>query len=291
MTEGREWGRANSENSKYMHTHIVDGKKIRDKLQEELKAEILTRSILPTLVLFYVGTNPVIDTFVRLKKKFGGEIGIPVDIKTFPDTISEDELIIEIKRACTPLTGIVVQLPLPKHINQENVTNSVPVEYDVDVLSSYSFSKLEKGTSKVLPPVIGAIREIVKYHDIDFKDKHVVIIGKGKLVGEPAMLWLRSLGIVPTVLTRSSTDFFEQVKKADVLITGAGTPRLISKDMVKAGAVLIDAGTSESEARIVGDIDPEASLVASIFTPVPGGIGPITIAVLFKNLFILTEDI
>lgn len=266
-----------------MQTQIVDGKKIRDKIKEDLILDISNMDSKPKLVLFYIGNNPVIDVFVNLKKKFGESIGIAVEIIKLDESISENELIEKIKNSVDKNTGIIVQLPLPKHLDQEKIISTIPQDNDTDLLREDTFINLgkEKG---VLPPVIGAIDEIFKEYSVDLKDKKIVIIGKGRLVGDPARIWLEGLGIRPTVLTRSSMDFNEVLLNADIVISGAGSPGLIKKDNIKDGAILIDAGTSEVGVKILGDVDSSVLSKASLLTPVPGGIGPITIAVLFRNL-------
>ncbi len=271
-----------------MQTQIVDGKKIRDKIKENLILDISTIKDKPKLVLFYVGQNPVIDVFVNLKKKFGENIGIVVDVIRLEESIGEDELIDRIGVSIEKNTGIVVQLPLPKHIDQDRVISAIPIENDVDLLRLDTFIELGK-QKDIFPPVIGAIDEIFKTYDVNLKDKKIVIIGKGKLVGEPARIWLEGLDLSPNVLTRSSLNFNEEISGADIIISGAGAPGLVKRDMVKDGVILIDAGTSEVGTKILGDVDIDVLDKASLLTPVPGGIGPITIAVLFRNLIRLNR--
>lgn len=260
----------------------IDGKKIRDEIELELKAKVAGMATAPTLALFYVGENPVIEVFVNLKKKFGEAIGVEVTVARLPESTSEVELI----QAITAVSadGIVVQLPLPPHIDTTRVLSSVPIEKDIDVLSPLSLAALGEGRGAYLPPVVGAIAEILVREKVSLENKNIVIIGKGKLVGLPCALWLDAQHIPYTILTRESTDFALKIQNADIIVSGAGSPGIVNLDMIKTGVILFDAGTSEEGGRIQGDIDPACAEVASIFTPVPGGIGPITIAILFKNL-------
>jgi methylenetetrahydrofolate dehydrogenase (NADP+)/methenyltetrahydrofolate cyclohydrolase len=163
------------------------------------------------------------------------------------------------------------------------IVNAIPLEKDADVLSQLAYEAFEKSVQpSLLPPVVGAIKEVFDRHAIDPTGKQTVIVGNGKLVGLPASVWLQSLGADVIVLTRNT--FSEEViRDADIVISGAGAPHLIKPDMLKEGVVLIDAGTSESNGAIAGDADPACADVASIFTPVPGGMGPIAVACLFKN--------
>ncbi len=273
-----------------MQTKIIDGKNIRDSIKEKIISELASFSgNKPKLVLFRVGENPVIDIFVRAKKKFGDSMGIEVDIQIFPDSISENDLIEKIKSFSKPNIGIVVQLPLPKHIDSKNILNSIPVGNDVDMLSEGALSLLARGESAILPPVVGAINEIFLLENVNLSSSKIVVIGRGKLVGEPAILWLKSLGVEPTVITRSTEDIFEKIASADIVISGAGQPGLVHGDNIKEGSIMIDAGTSELAEKLVGDIDESVLGKASLYTPVPGGIGPITVAILFRNLLEISK--
>ena len=268
-----------------MQTKIIDGKKIRDSIKEELISKVTFFSgEVPRLVLFRVGENPVVDIFIRAKKRFGESVGVDVEIQNLPDSITEDELIEKIIFFSKPNTGIVVQLPLPKHIDSKNILNSIPVRNDVDMLSEKSLELLSAGKSAILPPVVGAINAIFLLEGVDLYSKNIVVIGRGKLVGEPTMLWLQSLGLDPILITRSTEDASGKIASADVVISGAGKPSLISAEMIKEGSIMIDAGASELAEKLVGDIDESVLGKASLYTPVPGGIGPITVAILFRNL-------
>lgn len=269
---------------------IVEGKKIRDNIRASLKELVQSRVSPPSLILIYVGSNPVIDVFVRLKATFGGTIGVPVEIVRLADSITEAELLgVIAKYAEKTNVGIVVQLPLPAHLMTEKIVNAVPADKDVDVLNEINIQHLKNGESVLLPPVVGAIDAILVFHTVSLVDKQIALIGKGKLVGEPVYFWLRAKGHNPSVLSSASTDFAQIVAMSDIVISGAGVPGLITPDSIKQGVYLLDAGTSETGGYVVGDIDPRCAEKASLYTPVPGGIGPITIAILFKNLLTLTK--
>jgi methylenetetrahydrofolate dehydrogenase (NADP+)/methenyltetrahydrofolate cyclohydrolase len=263
----------------------IDGKQIRDTIKLALIEEVKAFSVRPELVIFYVGENSVIDIFIKYKEKFGSAIGVHTTVIKLSEATTTD-MLIEAIQIHAHVTGIIVQLPLPEHIDTSKVLENVPVEQDVDVLSPHGLENLRKGVQSYLPPVVGAVAEIFNQEHVDLVDKKIVIIGKGKLVGLPISYWLESKGLSPTILTRDSLDFNDTIRNADIIISGAGSPSLIKPDMIKQGVILLDAGTSEEGGIIQGDIDEACSSSASIFTPVPGGIGPITIAILFRNLLL-----
>ena len=190
----------------------------------------------------------------------------------------------------THADAIIVQLPLPTDVSTESILNSIPIQQDADVLSTAARTKFENNdTDALLPPVVGAVREICMRGIINLKGKKAVVIGDGWLVGNPCAIWLKQQGARVSVLTLESGDIRPLLAEADVIVSGAGSPYLIKSDMIKDGVVLIDAGTSESGGVVVGDADPACADKCSIFTPVPGGVGPIAVACLFENVVTLAE--
>lgn len=269
---------------------IVDGKTIRDDIKKKLEERAHALGRRPRLALVYAGEDPVIDSYIALKQKFGYEIGVDVEVKRYIQDMNEDDLKAEVKAFAEDRTtdAIVIQLPLPAHIHAQDILNLVPLEKDADVLSETAFKASMLQETKVLPPVVASVREIFTREDIILTGKKIVVIGKGKLVGKPVALWLLSQGYPPTILDKGD-DVKMEVAGADVVISGAGSPHLITPDMVKDGAVLIDAGTSDVGGKNVGDIDPACADKASVAALVPGGVGPITIAKLFENVVTLAE--
>jgi methylenetetrahydrofolate dehydrogenase (NADP+)/methenyltetrahydrofolate cyclohydrolase len=259
---------------------IIDGKAIAENIKNKLKDQMAGRSLL--LVVFQVGSDPASRAFVRRKQKFGEDIGVKVDIREYPEDVTTEKLKkdIEITTKDRTVTGIIVQLPLPKQLDTQRILGLIPPDKDVDALSC---------NPVVVSPVVGAIAEIFRRHSIDAKDKLTIIVGKGRLVGVPAAEWIKKQGGKVVFIGRRTKNISDETKKADIIISGAGVPRLIGPNMVKDGVVLIDAGTSEEVGRIVGDIDPACAAKASFFSQVPGGVGPITVAMLFKNLLTLAE--
>ncbi len=297
---------------------IIDGRKIAEEIKNSLKKEIeisknkLKLAIvqvgpvrsnqsridagkaLPFRTSNGIGGNPS-DIFVKQKVKFAEEIGVKTKVYNLPAGISTNKLrqnmaeISHIKEN----SGVILQLPLPKQINTQYVLNGIVLKKDVDVLSSRAFGDFSTDRSKILPPVVGATKIILDKAGVDLKGKRAVVIGRGILVGKPVAIWLINLGATVSVLNSSTPDIPKFTKEADIIISGVGKPDLIIPETVKEGVIIIDAGTSYRKSSfhletgfpsIVGDVAPEVAEKASIFTPVPGGIGPITVAMIFKNL-------
>lgn len=265
---------------------IIDGKKIAEDIREDLRKKIAVLGHAPVLALVIVGEDPVIESFVQKKKKFAEIIGVHVEEHRFSETIHTDTLLGKVEELSldSSVHGIVVQLPLPATVDSSAILGAISPEKDVDVISHEGMMIFESGESRFMPPVVGAMKEILDREGVSLPGKKVVIVGLGRLVGKPAEVWFKNLGMDVTVLTRTSTDISEDIKQADILVLGAGSPSLIKPDMIKDGVVILDAGTSEEKGKLVGDADSACAEKSSVFTPTPGGIGPITVAVLFKNL-------
>jgi len=267
-------------------SHAISGKSIAETIKLELIEEI---SLYPKEIIFsiiYIGNDPVIDNFIRYKKKFGAEIGVSVVVHSFDKNIKEEELLFEIEDISKNSDAVIVQLPLPVHFNTEIILNAVPFEKDVDVLSRKAKEIFQTSETFMIPPVTGAIIESLKATGVEFKNKNIVVVGYGDLVGKPFCMWLEKNNIGYTLLKKDTNEGEKEasLKSADIIVSGVGSPNLIQADMIQEGVILLDAGTSESGKKIVGDIDGEAYKKAAYYTPVPGGIGPITIAVLYRNI-------
>ena len=240
-----------------------------------------------------------IDQFIKIKKRVGEDIGVKVRINRLKESINQDSLEEEIKKIAKKSDGIIIQLPLPFTFSTDEILNIIPKEKDVDVLRNIKPKNTRIKEQELLPPVVGAIKEIFDRYAIELKDKKIVIIGKGRLVGKPVLQWIQQQGINPVVLEKGDI-IAENLANADIIISGAGSPGLIKPEMLarpskgegglKDGVILIDAGISEISGKIKGDADPECASKCNLFTPVPGGIGPIVVVMLFKNLVTLIQD-
>ncbi len=267
-------------------TTRVDGNAIATTIQLHLKQYTETLSSAINFDIVYVGSDPVIDNFIHYKRQFGEVLGVNVTVHDFPADISEVELLGSIKTLNASSDAIIIQLPLPAHLDVTTITSAVAPEKDVDVLGTQAITRFKKGDEHFLPPVTGSIVEVFKQHTVDLNNKNIVVIGNGALVGYPMTLWLDNHNFSYNVLVKETPTALRDnlIKKADVIISGAGAPHLVKAHMVKPGVILIDAGTSESGKKIIGDIAQAAYPVSNLYTPVPGGIGPITIAILYTNI-------
>ncbi|OGF95688.1 hypothetical protein A2Y47_01865 [Candidatus Giovannonibacteria bacterium RIFCSPLOWO2_12_43_8] len=270
---------------------IVDGKAIAEKIKSSLAEEISKSKKKIRLAVLKVGKDPVTARYLEVKKKFAEAIGVDVRIYEVPTDISNNKLreklseIVHIEEN----TGVIVQLPLPEKINMQYILNAIIPGKDPDMLSSGAWGKFSTGKSKILPPVVGAVKVIFDENKIELKGKNAVVVGAGRLVGKPAASWLIGEGATVSVVDENTKNPEDYIKKADIIISGVGKPKTIEADMVMDGVIAIDCGTSESSGQVAGDIDLEVVKKASLFAPVPGGVGPITIAMLFKNLIELSK--
>jgi methylenetetrahydrofolate dehydrogenase (NADP+)/methenyltetrahydrofolate cyclohydrolase len=262
---------------------LIDGRKIADEMLTEIKEQVKGKDL--TLSVFVVGENPATESFIKIKKEKAREVGIKFKELRFNIDVLEEDLVEAIKEEAKEENSIIVQLPLPGAIDKSRVLNSIPPHLDVDVLSNESNKSFEAGTLKSYPPVVGAISEILEREEVELENKKVVIVGRGLLVGKPAEAWFKShKGADVVVLDSKVKNIEEYTKDSDIIVSGVGIPNLITREMIKGGAILLDAGTSEESNELRGDISLDCEEKAKFQTPVPGGIGPITVAVLFRNI-------
>lgn len=272
---------------------IVDGKKLAAKIAGELRAEAAKLSHPPRLAIVLVGDDAPSKKFVERKRAFGEAIGVTVQVHEFSADVAEETLIREVQALAADKDndGIIVQLPLPPRIDTQRILDLVPSDKDPDLLSSVSVQDFAAGKNKILPPVVGAIDAIFREYGVTPRDKRAAVVGRGRLVGEPAALWLAREGANVSVITRQTAGPKDILRSADIIVSGVGRPGMIKADMIKEGVVVIDAGTASEGGALRGDVDfgsvaPKAALI----TPVPGGVGPLTVACVFKNLIYLAAD-
>ncbi len=270
---------------------IIEGKQIAEEIKESLKERLQNSGKKLAIGIVQVGEDEVSARFVRQKQKFAEDLGIEVNFYGFPLKVATAELSQKVSQICREgkNNGVIVQLPLPSHINQRSVLDSIPGDKDVDVLSSLAIGRFVAGIENVLPPVAGAVKEILGRCGLDPSGKNAVVVGAGELVGKPSAVWLINHGATVSVLRANSGDILKHIKEADIIVSGTGKPGLISLDMVKNGVTIIDAGTAVKDGCLVGDVDSAVEEKAFFFTPVPGGVGPLTVAMVFKNLVELNK--
>lgn len=265
---------------------LVDGRKIAKELEEKLVTELLFSA--PKKVCFIIfGGNVATEQFVKTKSRVAERVGIKVEVEEYKEVKTTDEAE-KIVRALgkRDYDGIVVQLPLREGIDTDAVLDAVPAEKDIDMLGVVAKESYASGEINKNPPVAQAVLEVLDACNIALKNKMVVVVGNGRLVGAPVRLMLTRMNISHEVIDSKTRESKKELllKNADIIISGMGVPHGIKPEMIKTGAVLIDAGTSEQSGKLVGDIDPACAEKAAFYTPVPGGIGPITIVSLLRNL-------
>mgnify|MGYP003419078027 CR=1 FL=1 len=262
---------------------IVDGKAVAARIYDDVAQIVKTLPKQPVMAAITCAPNFETQKYLELKKRKAAEVGIVLRVVELPETVSTEEAIACVLAVAPQVDGVVVQLPFPAQVDREAVLAAVPARKDPDGFSYGS------SPEACLPPVTGAICAITEAYDVTFADKNIVVLGQGRLVGTPIVRYLQSIGVPFTVLTEADTDPVAALKAADVIITGIGKPHFVTLDMVKDGVIIFDAGTSEDGGVMVGDVHPDVAHKAALFTPVPGGIGPITVAVLLRNLVNLVQ--
>lgn len=269
----------------------INGKQLADDIKTILKKRVAILGRKPRLDIVYAGKNSVIEGFLRMKRRMGEDIGVETNVLHLPATVSQKSLIDEIQKITADKNsdGIIVQLPLPESFDTEMVLRAISTEKDVDVLSENALLLFEQGKHFLLPPVTGAIALILQQHNINIAGKNTVVLGNGRLVGKPVAAWLKQNGALVTVLDKPGSDPTPLLQKADIIVSGTGNPYMIKPEMIRQGVILFDAGASEEAGEIRGDADPACSDKCALFTPVPGGIGHITVVMLFKNLLDVME--
>ncbi len=286
-----------------MEAKIIDGKKISQEVRDELKSEaenLIKKGVTPGLGVILVGENPASQIYVRNKERACEKVGIYTLTKKLSPEISEEELLSQIDdwNEDTSIHGILVQLPLPKHINEHHIVERISPEKDVDGFHPYNVGGMMIGAPLFLPCTPAGIQELLLRSGTTIEGKHVVIVGRSNIVGKPLCNILlqkaKGANATVTICHTGTPDIAYFTRQADILVVAAGRPEVVKGDMIKEGAVVVDVGvnrvedsTREKGYRIVGDVEFEsASRVASAITPVPGGVGPMTIAMLLKNTII-----
>jgi methylenetetrahydrofolate dehydrogenase (NADP+) / methenyltetrahydrofolate cyclohydrolase len=264
---------------------LVDGKAIARKLYDELANEREEFDNV-TLGILVGDKNPVTHSYVTIKERGSAKLGISMVREELPEGSDTDAALKALDRLIAQTDGIIPQLPMMPGIDTEAVIEAMPKEKDVDVLSVAALAEFEKGDWPAVPPVAAALAYILKESGVDVRGKKIVSLGRGRLVGKPAGTFFQQLGAEVTLLGKGD-DIAVHTKDADVIILGAGVPGILTPEMVKDGVAILDAGTSELGGKVVGDADPRVAEKAGIFTPVPGGVGPVAIAMIYKNVLAL----
>ncbi|PZL19195.1 bifunctional methylenetetrahydrofolate dehydrogenase/methenyltetrahydrofolate cyclohydrolase FolD [Staphylococcus aureus] len=273
-----------------MVAKILDGKKIakdyRQGLQDQVEA-LKEKGFTPKLSVILVGNDGASQSYVRSKKKAAEKIGMISEIVHLEETATEEEVLNELNRLNNDdsVSGILVQVPLPKQVSEQKILEAINPDKDVDGFHPINIGKLYIDEQTFVPCTPLGIMEILKHADIDLEGKNAVVIGRSHIVGQPVSKLLLQKNASVTILHSRSKDMASYLKDADVIVSAVGKPGLVTKDVVKEGAVIIDVGnTPDENGKLKGDVDYDAvKEIAGAITPVPGGVGPLTITMVLNN--------
>ena len=274
---------------------IIDGKKLAEKIRGQVKEEVLKLKELginPKLAVVLVGDDPASKVYVRSKNKACNEVGIEYEEILLSSTITENELIeriIELNKR-EDIHGVLIQFPLPKHIDVNHICDTLDYRKDVDGFNPINVGRLIQKRNTFIPCTPHGIMKMFEEYNIELNGANVVVIGRSNIVGKPLAQCLLNKNATVTVCHSKTQKIEEITKKADIVISCVGKPKLITKDMIKEDAIVIDVGINRVDGKIVGDVDFEnVKEKTSYITPVPGGVGPMTIAMLLNNVVIAAK--
>jgi len=262
---------------------ILDGKKCAEEILQKLKQQIQQHNLKIKLSIILVGNDPASQIYTSMKQKRAAEVGIEAQVHFFPDQITQEELCILIKELNVNTDGIMIQLPLPKHLDKRTILNTIDPKKDIDGLTSESLAKIFNKDESTAPATPKGIINLLEKYNLSVHGKNCTIINHSELIGKPLAIMLLNRGATITICHEFTADLKEHTKKADFVITAVGKPDLITKDHIKENAIIIDAGTAKKEGNMVGDVKPDVKEKALYLTPVPGGVGPMTIATLLST--------
>lgn len=273
-----------------MTAKILDGKKISAEIKEELRTEVeilREKGLTPGLAVIMVGADPASGIYVRNKKKAAEKLGIFSMVRELGENATEEEVVqlIEKLNEDDNIHGILVQLPLPEHIDARRIIVAISPKKDVDCFHPENVGRVITGGAVFYPCTPAGIVELMKRSGVEIAGKNCVIIGRSNIVGKPVALMMMKENATVTIAHSKTKNLAETVRSADIVIAAVGKAKMITADMVKDGAVVVDVGINRlADGKLAGDVDfEEASKKASFITPVPGGVGPMTIAMLMKN--------
>jgi len=270
---------------------LIDGKSLAKKVQSTVASEVeqlkQEKNIVPGLAVILIGDDPASQAYVKMKAKACENVGFYSITHSMPDTISQDEIIATIKMMNDNprIDGILVQLPLPKHVDTDKILEVIDPKKDVDGFHAYNVGRLVSGLDSFVACTPLGVMKMFEEYKIDLEGKDVCVVGASNIVGKPMAALLLNANATVTVTHIFTKDLKAHTSKADIVVVGVGVPGLIKEDMVKDGAIVIDIGINRiKDGTLVGDVDFEnVSPKCSYITPVPGGVGPMTIAMLLSN--------
>lgn len=270
---------------------ILDGKKIRDELIENYKKIIQEKDLNIVLAIIQIGENPSSSTYIKNKEIFTKKVGIETKVLKLSEDIKEEECINLINQLNNDptITGILIQSPLPNHLDFKKLSRLIIDSKDVDGLSKNNLFSIRDNKENILPCTVKGILELLAYYHLDVAGKNIVVIGRSDIVGRPLTDALINRNATVTLCHSKTKNIEMYTSQADIIISAVGKPNLINKEMVKEGFIGIDVGINKVGDKIVGDFNENVKEKASYLTPVPGGVGPMTIAMLISNLIELKK--
>ncbi len=269
-----------------MTAKIIDGSEIAKRIRDRIKKEVAAMKKKPGLAAIIVGDNPASKVYVGIKRKQCEEAGIYSEEHKLPEETSEEELIGRIRKLNKDdrINAILVQLPVPKHISTEKVLSAIALEKDVDGFNPVNIGKLVSGNENAVPCTPKGIIRLLEEAGIGIEGKNAVVVGRSGIVGKPTALMLLNRNATVTVCHSRTRNLGDITRNADILVVAVGKAKMITAEMVKKGAVVIDVGMNNVEGKLVGDVDFESVKEKTAYiTPVPGGVGPMTVAMLLEN--------
>jgi methylenetetrahydrofolate dehydrogenase (NADP+)/methenyltetrahydrofolate cyclohydrolase len=279
-----------------MNAHIIDGKKLAESVRAEWKAraeKLIQSGIKPGLAVIIVGDSAASSLYVRNKVKACSEIGIYSEVHSFQQNVTQAEVLdcIQALNSNPHIHGILVQLPLPAHFENNRVITSIAIEKDVDGFHLYNVGALVTGNTIFSPCTPFGVMVMLERNRIPIEGQHAVVIGRSNIVGKPMAFMLLEKGATVTICTSKTRNLAQFTRDADILVVATGKPRMVTAEMVKPGAVVIDVGINRlPDGKLCGDVDFDAvKEVAGFITPVPGGVGPMTITMLLCNTILAAE--
>lgn len=263
-------------------TTILDGKKTAAKILDDVKKKVAELAEKPFLSIIRCGEDPASVLYTNMKKKKAEEVGMKAELCVFPTEVSEDTVIQHIQQVNATADGIIVQLPLPAHLNSEKILSTIHPEKDVDGLTHHSLSEVLQGNEQHAPATPKGVIRLLEEYNISPAGKYAVVVGRSALIGKPLAMMLLHRDATVSICHSKTKDLSKHTLQADILISAVGKPHFITADMVKEEAIVIDVGISQQQGETKGDIHPEAISKTSYLAPVPGGVGPMTIAMLLE---------
>ncbi len=271
---------------------ILEGKPVAEKILKEVKAGVEKLGFSPGLAIVRIGEDPASKTYVGTKLKRAADAGITAREHHLKESTTGDELIELIHKLNNDpaVHGMIVQLPLPPHLDANKILEGIDPEKDVDGLHPYSLGRLVAGNPTFVPATPQGVMEILNYYEIDPSGKDAVVVGRSNMVGKPMAALLVNSNSTVEICHSRTQGLGAHTKRAEILIVAVGKPKLIKEDMVREGAAVIDVGINRVEGKLVGDVDFEALKDKARITPVPGGVGKLTVACLMKNVLKAAEE-